>query len=415
VSAAAEPGDGPRRRVYAVSELLAGLNALFEDRVGRLWVSGELTNLHRAGSGHSYFTLKDESGQIRAALFRSAAGRVPFELEEGLEVLVYADASIYAARGDLQLIVRQVEPVGRGALQLAFEQLRRRLEEEGLFDAARKRPIPEFPAAVGVVTSPTGAAVRDVIHVSGRRAPATPLLISPTRVQGEGAGEEIAAALDRIASRPGVEVVLLVRGGGSLEDLWAFNTETVARAIARCPVPVISGVGHETDLSIADLVADERAATPSAAAALALSDRSGLAASLQRDWRRLGAAMRHVLRSEGVRLARERDALRMLAPSARLAQQQRRLLEAHGRLGRAAALARERRQARLARLSDRLHTLSPLAVLGRGYALVRREPDGEIVRRHDQVSPGDGLAVRLGEGRIRARVEAAEADAESSS
>jgi exodeoxyribonuclease VII large subunit len=407
------PGAGRRRRVYSVTEFLSGLNALFEDRVGRVWVAGELTNLHRAPSGHSYFTLKDESGQIRAVLFRSASGRVPFELEEGLEVLAYADASIYAARGDVQLVVKQLEPIGRGALQLAFEQLRARLEQEGLFDAARKRPLPEFPTRVGVVTSPTSAAVRDIIHVSERRAPSVPLLISPTRVQGVGSEDEIAAAIDRIAVQPGVEVLLLVRGGGSLEDLWAFNTETVARAIARCPLPLISGVGHETDVTIADLVADQRAATPSAAAALALPDRSGLVASLQRDWRRLSAGIRNALRSEGVRLARERDALRMLAPSARLAQQRRRLLEAHRGLGRATLLAGERRQAQLARLSDRLQSLSPLAVLGRGYALVRREPDAEIVRRPAQVSLGDRIVVQLAEGRIRARVESAEPEPEA--
>ena len=301
-----------RRRIYPVAELLSGVAELLEDRVGRVWVAGEISNLHRAASGHCYFTLEDDTGRIRAALFRSAAARVAFELADGLEVLAYADVTLYQARGDLQLVVRQLEPRGRGALQLAFEQLRRRLQAEGLFDADRKQPVPRFPRCVGVVTSATGAAVRDVIQVAGRRCPATPLLIAPTRVQGEGAAEEIAAALDVIARRPEVDVVLLVRGGGSLEDLRAFNTETVARAIARCPLPVVAGVGHETDFSIADWVADMRAPTPSAAAAQVLPDRAVLAAQLRRDHRRLAAAASGQLARLVARVARERDALRGL-------------------------------------------------------------------------------------------------------
>ena len=225
-----DPNADPRR-FYRVSELLGGLNALLEERVGRVWVVGEIANLHRAASGHCYFTLKDDDGQMRAALFRRAAERIPFELENGLEVVAYAEVGIYTARGELQLVVHKVEPRGRGALQLAFEQLRGRLAEEGLFALERKRSLPEFPRRVGVVTSPTSAAVRDVIEVSGRRSPATALLISPTRVQGEGAEFEIVRALDAVARQPGVELVLLVRGGGSLEDLWAFNEEVVARAI----------------------------------------------------------------------------------------------------------------------------------------------------------------------------------------
>ncbi len=393
-----------QRRVYGVAELLSGLGALFEDRVGRVWVAGEISNLHRASSGHCYFTLKDPGGQIRAALFRGAARRVPFELEEGLEVLVYADVTIYQARGDLQLVIRQVEPRGQGALQLAFEQLRRRLQAEGLFEAERKREIPRFPRRVGVVTSPTSAAVRDVIEVAGRRSPATPLLIAATRVQGEGAAEEIVAALERIAAEPDVDVILLVRGGGSLEDLWAFNTEVVARAIERCPLPLVAGIGHETDLSIADLVADLRAPTPSAAAACVLPDRVALARQLERDHRRLVAATRGQLARLAGRLARERDALRMLAPRARLASQHQRLVAAQRALARAAAAGLERRRAALSRWSERLQALSPLAVLARGYAFVRRARDGAVVSRPDQVAPGERLQIHLADGEIEARV-----------
>jgi exodeoxyribonuclease VII large subunit len=401
----ASSSDGDHRRIYGVSELLGGLSGLLEDRVGRVWVVGEISNLHRAGSGHCYFTLKDDAGQLRAALFRSSAERVAFDLEEGLEVLVYADVTVYAARGDLQLVVRRVEPRGRGALQLAFEQLRRRLETEGLFDPGRKRELPEHPRCVGVVTSPTSAAVRDVIQVSGRRSPGTPLVISPTRVQGEGSGAEIAAALDRIAADGRVDVILLVRGGGSLEDLWAFNTEEVARAIARSPLPIVSGVGHETDLTIADLVADLRAPTPSAAAAMALPDGEALAQQLSRDWRRLGAAARAALRGFEARLARERDALRMLAPSTRLAAQRSRARALQRALGRAIEREQERRRAALATLAGRLDSLSPLAVLARGYALVERAEDGAILRDSDAAPAGERLRIRLARGELWARSE----------
>jgi len=363
------------------------------------------SNLHRASSGHTYFTLKDEQGQVRAALFRSAARRVPFDLEEGLEIVVCADVGIYAARGDLQLVVREVELRGQGGLQLAFEQLRQRLEAEGLFDAARKRELPAFPGRVGVVTSPTSAAVRDVIQVARHRFPAIPLLISPTRVQGQGVEEEIATALDVIGHRSDVDAVLLVRGGGTLEDLWCFNTETVARAIERCPVPVVSGVGHETDITIADLVADVRAPTPSAAAALVLPDRRALASELSRHWRRLATSERAQLRRARTTLHREAEALRMLAPWTRLAARRIRLRSASRALTREIRSQLERRRARLAAQAARLESLSPLSVLARGYALVRRSSDGAIVRRAEQLDPGERLQIRLAEARVEARVE----------
>lgn len=378
---------------------------MLEDRVGRLWIVGEISNLHRAASGHYYFTLKDDRGQIRAALFRSDARRLPFEIEEGLEIVVYAEVTLYEARGDLQLVVRNIEPRGQGALQLAFEQLRRRLEAEGLFEADRKRPIPSFPRRVGVVSSPDGAAIRDVIQVSSRRSPSTPLLLAPTRVQGEGAEREIAWALRMIAEQSDVDVILLVRGGGSLEDLWAFNTEIVARAIASCPIPVVAGVGHEVDITIADLVADVRAPTPSAAAAQVLPDRLALASQLQRDWRRLTAAMRNQLVRARSSLSRRADALRVLAPGTRLATQRARLAAASRALVRALSGDQQRRGARLAAAAGRLDVLSPLAVLERGYAFVRRASDGSILRSADQVVPGDTISIRLGQGELEASVE----------
>lgn len=396
---------GSARKVYPVGQLLAGINGLLQDRVGRVFVQGEVSNLHRASSGHSYFTLKDDRGQIRAALFRGAAGRVRFELEEGIEVIVSADVGVYEARGDLQLLVKGVEPVGLGALQLAFEQLRRRLESEGLFDEENKQAIPEIPARVGIVTSPTSAAVRDVIHVCGRRFPGAALLISPTRVQGEGAEFEIADALAALIAHGNVDVILVVRGGGSIEDLWAFNTEAVARAVAASPIPIISGVGHETDVTICDWVADLRAPTPSAAAEMALPDRAALASGLSDQTRRLVESMLGVIGESKRRLAKERDALRILAPTARLAAQRARLVAATRALGRLGSQLAVSRRARLGAQAARLDSLSPLAVLGRGYALVRRSPDGAIVRRAGDVAVGDSLSVRAAEVDIEATVD----------
>jgi exodeoxyribonuclease VII large subunit len=395
----------PGRRVHKVGALLAGINGLLQDRVGRVFVQGEISNLHRASSGHIYFTLKDDRGQMRAAFFRSAASRIRFELEEGMEVVASAEVGVYEARGDLQLIVKGVEPVGLGALQLAFEQLRSRLEGEGLFDESRKQRLPKLPQRIGVVTSPTSAAVRDIIHVAGRRFPAAALLISPTRVQGEGAEVEIAAALRDVVAYGDVDLVIVARGGGSLEDLWCFNSEEVARAVAACGVPVVSGVGHETDLTICDLVADVRAPTPSAAAELALPDRAALRDDLGRKYERLLGAIRWLLEDAGARLAKERDALRMLAPHARLAAQRSRLQAAARAIGRLGRGLQESHRARLGALAARLDSLSPLAVLGRGYALVRSEPGGAILRARADVAVGDRLAVRLAEARLIATVD----------
>jgi exodeoxyribonuclease VII large subunit len=365
--------------------------------------------VHRAGSGHVYFSLADEGGQLRAALFRSAARRLAFEPEDGLEALVYGELTVYESRGDLQIIVRHLEPRGRGALQLAFEQLRRRLEAEGLFDPARKRPLPPLPTCVGVVTSPTGAAIRDVLQVAQRRFPAAAILLAPARVQGAGAADEIAAALDALGARPEVSLILLVRGGGSLEDLQAFNTETIARAVVRSPAPVVCGVGHEVDVTIADLVADVRAPTPSAAAEIALPEAEALRGDLARDWRRLRRAAEALLERLSARFEHEREALQTLAPSARLAAQRTRLAAAARALERAAEASLSHARSRLGEASARLDSLSPLAVLSRGYAIVRRARDGAIVRVARQVERGAGISIRVAEAEIDARVEAARA------
>ena len=400
MSRSAQP-ESLTRRVVSVGELVSDLRSLLEDEYRNVWVVGEISNLHRARSGHSYFTLKDDEAQIRAALFRGVAQRLPFDPEDGLEVVVCGDLTVYPARGDLQIIVRSLEPRGQGALQLAFEQLRARLEAEGLFAAELKRPLPEVPRRVGVVTSPTGAAIRDVIEVTGQRFPSIPLLLSPTRVQGAGAEEEIAAALERVAGR-GVDVILLVRGGGSLEDLAAFNSEHLARAIRACPVPVVSGVGHEVDVTISDLVADARASTPSSAAALALPDRQGQETRLDRDRRRLRAAALGVVDRAARRLGRSRESLRAHAPSARLLAHRVRTESAESALQRGIGVYIAKSIASFAAVTARLDALSPLAVLSRGYAIVYREPEGVIVRRARDVSVGDSLRLRVAEGEIAA-------------
>jgi exodeoxyribonuclease VII large subunit len=404
-----EAGTAAGPRVYGVAEVLRGLAALLEERVGRLWIAGEIADLRRPASGHVYFTLKDAGGTLRSALFRGDARRLAFDPEEGLEVLAYGELTVYPPRGDLQLVVRHLEPRGAGALRLAFEQLRRRLEDEGLFAPERKRRPPRVPSRIGVVASLGSAALRDVLQVLGRRCPAIPVRIAPARVQGAGAGEEIAAALELLGRAGGVDVILLVRGGGALEDLQAFNTELVARAIAGAPVPVVSGVGHEVDVTIADLAADLRAPTPSAAAELAAPDRGALGAALRRDWRRLERAARAALDAAGAGLAALRESLALASPQARLAVQRGRLAAAERALPSRMEAILEARRSRLAAAGASLGALSPLAVLGRGYALARRARDGAIVRRADQVAPGEALRLRVAEAEIDAVVRAARA------
>jgi exodeoxyribonuclease VII large subunit len=399
-----DPSPEPAQHVYSVSEVLAGLRGLLEDRVGRIWVAGEVSNLRRAASGHCYFTLKDDAAQLRAVLFRGLARRLLFEPEDGLEVLVYGDFTVYEPRGDLQIVVQALEPRGRGALQLAFEQLRRSLEAEGLFEPALKQPLPAFPRCVGVATSPRGAALRDVIQVTGQRLPGVPLLLAPARVQGSGAEVELAAALAALDARPEVEVILLVRGGGSLEDLQPFNTEILARAIAGCRTPVVSGVGHEVDVTIADLAADHRAATPSAAAAAVLPDGVAVRTRLERDARRLRTGVLRAFERAQAWLDGEADALRVQAPLVRVASRRQRLGAAARALRREARAAADGARSRFAALAGQLDTLSPLAVLGRGYAIARRTRDGAIVRRAAEVAVGEGLAVRVAEGEIEAEV-----------
>jgi exodeoxyribonuclease VII large subunit len=386
-----------------VGELVGALAQLVEDAVGRVWVVGEVSNLRRAASGHCYFTLKDETAQMRAVLFRADAARLPFDLADGLSVLAFAEVSLYEERGELQLVVRQLEPRGQGALRLAFEQLRARLDAEGLFDPAGKRELPALPRRVGVVTSLHGAALHDVLEVTAARWPSLPLLVAPARVQGPGAELEIVEALQALAAQPDIDAILLVRGGGSLEDLWCFNAEILARAIARCPVPVATGVGHETDVTIADLAADARAPTPSAAAALVVPDRRALVARVARLRERLAAAIGGRLAALRALIRARVTTLRHLAPAGRLAAQRERLARAAAGLKAAQRSRIAAARNRLAMAAGRLDSLSPLAVLARGYAIASRA-DGAIVRSPADVAAGDALSVRVAGGDIDAVV-----------
>jgi len=437
------------RDVYTVSRLNREARGLVEGRLGSIWLEGEVSNFARPASGHWYFSLKDDQAQVRCAMFRQRNALASALPRDGMQVLVRARASVYEPRGDFQLIVEHLEEAGEGELRRRYEQLKKRLAEEGLFEQGRKRPLPRLPRAIGVITSPTGAAVRDILHVLARRFPAVPVIVYPVPVQGAQAAGEIAAALRLASERGEVDVLIVGRGGGSLEDLWAFNEEQVARAVAASDIPVVSAVGHEVDFTITDLVADLRAPTPSAAAELVVPDAAewlrGLASAGSRllgAWRRRLATWR-----DGLAWAQRR--LSQLHPAARLEQQLQRLDELDGRLrtamaaglelrlhrlvarqaelvslsprtrltgiarrldllqarlASAAAAGLERRSARLGGLAGTLQAVSPLATLQRGYSVARLAADGALLRDASQAPPGTDLELRLARGRLLARV-----------
>jgi exodeoxyribonuclease VII large subunit len=447
------------RRVLSVTELTGQIKRLLEQQVGQVWVSGEITNLRAQSSGHNYFTLKDAGAQLNCVLFRGEATAARGVLEDGRKVLLQGDLTVYEPRGQYQLIVHAVELQGVGALQLAFEQLKARLAAEGLFDPARKRPLPAYPQRLGLVTSPTGAALRDVLHVVERRNPALDIILVPCRVQGQGAAAEIAAGIRllnefsdqaRAKGGAGLDVILLTRGGGSLEDLWAFNEEAVARAIFESALPVMSAVGHEIDFTISDFVADVRAATPSAGAELLTQDvfasrafvaaaRETLEFRVRQQWERKAEASgqlaarlarchpRRRLNEWAQRLddlqsslargvlqgTRERQlAWRNLAERlwrlrpAQVVAQRREVLEQEER--RLRELARHRFQAlgkSLTLLESRLRLLGPEQVLARGYSITRDAATGQVLRDAARAQAGQQLATRLHRGEILSRVE----------
>jgi exodeoxyribonuclease VII large subunit len=396
--------------VISVSQLTGVLKDLVEQAFPCVWVVGEISNLSRAGSGHLYFTLKDDEAQIRAVMWRSAAARLKFQVHDGLEVVAAGPVEVYGARGTYQLVAQQMVPQGLGALELAFRQLHEKLAAEGLFAPERKRPLPRFPRRIALVTSPSGAAVRDMLQVTMRRWSGTDVIVVPTPVQGAGAAQEIAAALAAAALIPGVEVIIVGRGGGSLEDLWAFNEEVVARAIHASPIPVVSGVGHEIDVCIADLVADRRALTPSEAAELVVPQRTEVAAELGQIQRRMTAA----LRGQALRARARVESLaarRVFShPYERLHDLARRLDESEARLQRALRRRLEAGRRDIAMLAQTMEALSPLKVLARGYSITRLPATNHVVRDARSVMAGDTLETLVPAGRIISQVERVELD-----
>ncbi len=392
-------------RIYSVSELTAELKALLENTFTGVWVEGEISNFKHHTSGHMYFTLKDDRGQLRAVMFRGSNRGLQFRPEDGLAVIVFGNVTIYEPRGEYQIYAEYMEPKGLGALQLAFEQLKTRLEAEGLFDPARKRPIPLLPKTIGLVTSPSGAAIRDILQIIHRRFANVQILIFPVRVQGEGAAAEIVEGIESLNKGRDLDVLIVARGGGSIEDLWAFNEEVVARAIYASQTPVISAVGHETDFTIADFVADVRAPTPSAAAELVISRKAELSQRVDDLFSRLVSHMRHRTERSGERLRSLERHLRLLSPLERVKRQRERLREGVLALQSSMShrLALWRGELRTA--AARLDSLSPLAILARGYSVCRLLPDLSILTRAASVAEGGRVEVLLHQGGLICRVE----------
>ena len=413
-----------------VSQLNRQVKTLLEDGIARLWVQGEMSNIARPASGHIYFSLKDSSAQIRCAFFRQRQRGPTIGLKDGDQVLAFGRVSLYEPRGDYQLIVEAVEPAGEGALKRQFEVLKKKLGAEGLFDEERKQGLPSLPERIGVITSPSGAAIRDIISVLGRRFPSIPVVVYPAAVQGEAAPGELIGAIETAVRRNECDVLIIGRGGGSLEDLWAFNDETLARTIAGCPIPVVSAVGHEIDLTIADFVADLRAPTPSGAAEIVVPDRddwleaiNSFAARVARlgqravedraqtlDWlnRRLlqGSPQQNLQRQH----ERLREIRRRLAAAIRedFLQQAPRLAGLVQRLRSATQTALASSQHRLELAIRGLHSVSPLATLERGYAIVEDAKTGRVLLRGSDVTPGEDIRARLAKGELIATVRSAE-------
>ena len=410
--------DETERKPLTVSQLTNSIRISLESRFPSVWVEGEISNFKDHSSGHWYFTLKDQNAQLRAKCFRSTNARIRFRPANGLHVRARGKLSIYAPRGEYELVVDALDPVGAGALQVAFEQLRDRLQAEGLFAKELKRPLPVFPRRVGIVTSPTGAAIRDILNVISRRTRTVHVLFSPARVQGDAAGPDIARAIrfinqyheralneGRIADL--VDVLIVGRGGGSTEDLWAFNQEEVARAIRKSVIPVISAVGHETDFTIADFVADMRAPTPSAAAELVAAHEDELCSALDRLSKQLTRQMRFRVVDLRARVQGQALSHAFEEVKSRLRNARRRFDSASSGCEDAIQSAVQDARERLGLAAASLDALSPLAVLQRGYALAQ-DASGKPLRDAASVSPGDQVSVRLAKGKLNTRVESVE-------
>ena len=437
--------------VYSVSALNQAVRNLIENQFLSIWVEGEISNLARPASGHLYFSLKDESAQVRCAMFRMNNRLLKFHPENGLQVRVRANASLYEARGDYQLIVEKMEEAGDGALRRKFEQLKTRLAEEGLFDDAHKQYLPDFPSRIGVITSPTGAAIKDILHVLKRRFPSLPVLIYPIPVQGNDAPPKIVHMIQKANARADCDVLIIARGGGSLEDLWAFNDEQVARALYACDIPVVCGVGHETDFTIADFVADVRAPTPSAAAELVSPDRENLLATIltiknrlmhsatrklqlhgqQLDWlskriqhpsqrlrqygQRLEDLVLRIRQVQKMRLQQAQTQAQALGsrlqgqnPAQRVREWQLRVNLHHQRLRQRMENLIESRKQTVGSLARELDAVSPLATLNRGYAIVTGVDDETIIKSANQIKTGQQIKTRLHKGVIFSTIDSVE-------
>jgi exodeoxyribonuclease VII large subunit len=401
-----EAEDPTHEAVWSVAELTAQLKDLLESSFPAVWVSGEISNFSRPSSGHCYFTLKDDQAQIRAVMWRGTATKLRFDVHDGLEVVCFGAVDVYAPRGSYQLVVSKLEPKGIGALELALRKLKEKLAREGLFDHERKRPLPRFPRRLAFVTSPTGAAVRDFLEVLRRRWSGADVIVVPTRVQGDGAAKEIAAAIAKVnALDLGVDVMVVGRGGGSLEDLWCFNEEAVVRAVAGSRIPVISAVGHEIDVTLCDLAADVRALTPSEAAELVLPAQAEIQAAVDERRRRLVAALRNKAITARQRLTQLGERRVFRAPTEWIRDRAQRLDDIAMRTARAVKHRLQLQRGKVDAWAGKLESLSPLGVLARGYSVTQRADDGTLVREAEQVKAGDLIRTRLEKGEVVSRVE----------
>ncbi len=390
---------------YSVSEITRLVREVLEGGIPVVWVKGEVSNFTLHTSGHMYFSLKDEASQLRCVMFRQANSKLSFTVENGISVEARGEITVYERSGQYQLCVFEMLPAGLGSLQLALEELKRKLSREGLFDESRKRPLPQFPGRVGVVTSPTGAAIRDIVRIIRKRQPCVEIILRPVKVQGEGAAQEVAQAIDEFNKFGEVDVLIVGRGGGSLEDLWAFNEEAVARAIHRSRIPVVSAVGHEIDFTISDLVADVRAPTPSGAAQMVVRDRQEVSREVQALARGLAAAVRN--RISGFRREIERTRSRYAfarAPDI-VRQRAQRIDEVSRRLHTSSSRILSERKQLVESYSGRLRALDPAEVLRRGYAVCRHEATGAVLREASATLVRQRVSVELYRGSLRCSVE----------
>ena len=392
-------------KIYKVSEITRDIKNLLEQSFPTLWVEGEISNYTLHSSGHRYFSLKDENSQIRCVLFRWEGKRLAFEPQDGMKVYALGNLTVYEKSGQYQLSVIRLHPLGIGELELGFQQLKERLYNEGLFDEAHKKPIPEYPQAIGVVTSPTGAAIRDIIKIIHRRDPGVKIILYPARVQGEGAGEEIAQAIRDFNKYKKVDLLIVGRGGGSLEDLWAFNEEIVARAIYNSKIPIISAVGHEVDFTIADFVADLRAPTPSAAAELAVKNRLETAKEVMNLFKTLISTQRLIIEDYKSRINSARESYGFKRAIDLIAQKAQRADELLRGLLKEVKNYFDSKKKSLSLVSGKLNALSPLAVLERGFSLTRKLPGMEIIRDAGSLRLKDEIEVKFLRGRIEAEVK----------